>query len=46
MTGLILAAVLCAAEIPQTDGEAWNDGVDFYRAGDVTNALRVLRPLM
>jgi len=46
MTGLILAAVLCAAEIPQTDGEAWNEGVDFYRAGDVTNALRVLRPLM
>jgi len=46
MTGLILAAVLCAAEIPQTDGEAWNEGVDFYRSGDVTNALRVLRPLM
>ena len=46
MTGLILAAVLCAAEIPQTDGEAWNEGVDFYRAGDVTNALRILRPLM
>ena len=46
MTGLIIAAVLCAAEIPQTDGEAWNEGVDFYRAGDVTNALRVLRPLM
>ena len=46
MTGLILAAVLCAAEIPQTDGEAWNEGVDLYRAGDVTNALRVLRPLM
>ena len=46
MTGLIIAAVLCAAEIPQTDGEAWNEGVDFYRAGDVTNALRVLRPLV
>jgi hypothetical protein len=30
----------------QTDGEAWNEGIDFYRAGDVTNALRVLRPLM
>ncbi len=30
----------------QTDGEVWNEGVDFYRAGDVTNALRVLRPLM
>ena len=30
----------------QTDAEAWNEGVDCYRAGDVTNALRVLRPLM
>ena len=29
-----------------TDGEVWNQGVDFYRAGDVTNALRVLKPLM
>lgn len=26
--------------------EAWNEGVEYYRAGDVTNALRVLRPLM
>ena len=31
---------------PQTDGEVWNEGVEYYRAGDVTNALRVLRPLM
>ena len=29
-----------------TDGEIWNRGVDFYRAGDTTNALAVLRPLM
>ena len=29
-----------------TDGEVWNAGVESYRAGDVTNALRVLRPLM
>ena len=29
-----------------SDTEAWNDGVEYYRAGDVTNALRVLRPLM
>ena len=36
-----------AAEAPSvTDGEIWNEGVDFYRAGDVTNALRVLKPLM
>jgi hypothetical protein len=35
-----------AAPAPLTDGEAWNQGVDCYRAGDVTNALRVLKPLM
>ena len=29
-----------------TDGEIWNSGVEAYRAGDVTNALRTLRPLM
>ena len=41
------AVCIAAAEEPVlTDGEVWNQGVDFYRAGDVTNALRVLRPLM
>ncbi len=36
-----------AADAPSvTDGEIWNEGVDYYRAGDVTNALRVLKPLM
>ena len=30
----------------KTDVEIWNEGVDFYRAGDVTNALQILRPLM
>ena len=34
------------AAAPLTDGEVWNQGVDYYRAGDVTNALRVLKPLM
>lgn len=29
----------------QSDVEAWNEGVEYYRAGDATNALRVLRPL-
>ncbi len=29
-----------------TDGEVWNKGVDYYRAGDVTNALKTLRPLI
>ena len=45
---LCLAALTAAGadEAPQTDGEVWNQGVDAYRAGDVTNALRILRPLM
>lgn len=30
----------------RSDAEVWNEGVDYYRSGDVTNALRVLRPLM
>ena len=33
-------------EAPLTDGEVWNEGVGYYEAGDATNALRVLRPLM
>jgi hypothetical protein len=42
-----LAAFLLAATEPATtDGEVWNEGVEYYRAGDVTNALRVLRPLL
>jgi len=51
--GLLLAWVglgafaAFAADAPSvTDGEIWNEGVDYYRAGDVTNALRVLKPLM
>ena len=28
-----------------SDTEVWNEGVGYYRDGDVTNALRVLRPL-
>ena len=44
----LLSFVLTAGaeELPVTDGEVWNEGVEYYRAGDVTNALRVLRPLM
>ena len=42
-----LAAFLLAATEPATtDGEVWNEGIEYYRAGDVTNALRVLRPLI
>ena len=40
------AFLLAATDAPITDGEVWNEGVEYYRAGDVTNALRVLRPLM
>ena len=43
------AASLAAFAGGQTDvsyTEAWNEGVEYYRAGDTTNALRVLRPLM
>lgn len=42
--GMALAA--CADETaPETDGEIWNRGVDLYRAGNLTNALAVLKPL-
>ena len=46
---LAAAAPLCAAEETSsslTDGEVWNAGVDSFREGNVTNALRLLRPLM
>lgn len=39
-------AAYAEASRQKTDVEIWNEGVDFYRAGDVTNALQVLRPLM
>ena len=40
-------AAFCAGNAaPETDGEIWNRGVDFYRAGDCTNALAVLKPLI
>ena len=46
-----VAPVWCAvaedgARHPPTDVDAWNEGVEFYRAGDTTNALKTLRPLM
>lgn len=49
--GLLLvwfgAFAAVAADAPSvTDSEVWNEGVTFYREGDVTNALRVLKPLM
>jgi len=44
---LVSSAVLSAiAEEPLSEVEQWNEGVAFYEAGDATNALRVLRPLL
>ena len=40
------ASVLSASGAEVTDGEIWNEGVGYYRDGDLTNAVRVLRPLM
>ncbi len=42
---LIVSSVAISAEV-KTDSEIWNEGVDLYNAGDVTNALAVLRGLM
>ena len=45
----LMSFVLSAAAeeaAPVTDGEVWNEGVECFRNNDVTNALRVLRPLM
>ena len=44
----VLASILLlgATDVPVTDGEVWNEGVEYFRNNDVTTALRVLRPLM
>jgi len=42
----VLPLVVTAAEPELSDREVWNKGVEAYRANDVTNALRILRPLM
>ena len=43
---LLFGALDTWADEPISDVEVWNEGVGYYDAGDVTNALRVLRPLM
>lgn len=44
---ILLSAVLSARAEEQTgEVEQWNEGVGYYECGDVTNALRVLRPLL
>lgn len=48
----IAVAVACTMQAASgeegalSDAEVWNEGVEYYRAGDFTNAIRVLRPLM
>lgn len=46
----ILAATLFAApgeeKHNKSESEIWNEGVEYYRAQDVTNALSTLRPIM
>lgn len=42
----VLFSSVSLAEAEKSDSEVWNEGVTFYEKGDVTNALRVLRPLM
>ncbi len=37
---MFLTACLLASSL------VWNEGIDFYRNGDATNAVRVLRPLL
>lgn len=47
---IFVCATLLAAdnqsEYKKSDSEIWNEGVDCYRSGDVSNALIKLRPLM
>ena len=47
---LIFTATLFAAPAEEkhkrSDSEIWNEGVEHYRAQDVTNALSTLRPIM
>ena len=41
-----IGPLLAAEPVPENDTEVWNAGVEYFRQGDVTNTLRVLRPLM
>lgn len=53
-SALILMLAFFATALPaagesareKTDSEIFNEGVDHYRAGDATNALSTLRPIM
>ena len=39
-------AYAAEGQVPETDGEIWNRGVELYREGNMTNALAVLKPLI
>lgn len=43
---LIFCSFVGFADEAVSDCEVWNEGVDCYRDGDMTNALKKLRPLM
>lgn len=43
---IICGFLASGGENALSDGEIWNQGIDAYRSGDVTNALAQLRPLM
>ena len=42
---LTAVATVRGEDAAVSDTEVWNEGVGYYQKGDVTNALRVLRPL-
>ncbi len=47
VAGVVFGLAAQGAEAAaRTDGEVWNEGVSHYRAGDATNALDTLRPLL
>lgn len=43
---LFTCLILASSAEPIGEVEAWNQGVEAYRKGEVTNALQVLRPLL
>lgn len=47
MAAAALAALAAqCADIERSDTEIWNEGVEYYRNGDATNALATLEPLL
>ena len=48
VSGMVIGNLLIAAseDGARSDSELWNDGVEYYRVGDTTNALQKLKSLM